>query len=132
MSDQSRASSPTGDGAAMQTTFAVEFVFEVESRAVAERLRRLLPGPEARSVEAEGYRSYVDTAGLDRPAVGASVPCRNRLAAELLYRAISDDGGVTKAVRSGTLALRQFESGFEQNRTPDDGPTVVAMTRYPR
>lgn len=130
MSEESRPSSPTGDATGVRTTFAVQFVFEVETQAVAERVRGLLPGPDPSEIEAEGYRSYVDTAGLARPAVGASVPCRDRATAEELYRTIGEADDVAESVRAGTLAVRRFEAEAGKDGASDE-PVVVEVTRYP-
>lgn len=108
-------------------TVAVQFVFEVENESVAEQFLDRLPGPESPNVTSAGYRSYVDSAGLRWPVVGASIPHFNRRCAEELYETLRGVDGVERSVRSGTLVLRRFDGGVGH----DEKPTVVAATRYP-
>ncbi|WP_135851311.1 hypothetical protein [Halorussus salinus] len=125
MSNTDATGSPTRETARPRTTFAVEFVFEVENRTLAEELRDELPGPSASGVMAEGYRAYVDSAGLARPAVGASIRYADRGEAEELYDAIPDFEERAQAVR-GRISLRRFERG----ESSDAEPAVLARTTY--
>lgn len=108
-------------------TVAVQFVLEVESESVAERFLDRLPDPESPAVSSVGYRSYVDSAGLRWPVVGASVPYSDRDSADELYRTVSGTEGAEASVRSGTLVIRRFDGGVLH----DEEPTVVAAKRYP-
>lgn len=117
--------SVTTDGVATRTTFAVQFVLEVETRSFAETIRDQLPAMETPTVSPGAYRSYVDSAGLARPAVGASVPFYDRQPAEGLYDMIPRLEGFDRLVRSGTLAIRKYD--FE---SPCEEPTVVAATHF--
>lgn len=107
------------------TTFAVQFVLEVENRAFAERIRARLPDPETAGVAAEGYRSYVDSDGLDHPVVGGSVPFYDENVAMALYAAIPDWDDFEESVRSGTMAIRA------RRGDPREDPVVVAASHYP-
>lgn len=108
-------------------TVAVQFVLEVESESVAERFLDRLPGPESPAVSSVGYRSYVDSAGLRWPVVGASVPYFDRDSADELYRTVRGIDGAEKSIRSGTLVIRRFGGGVLH----DEKPTVVVARRYP-
>ena len=127
LDDRSTEPRPPTDRLPVPTTFAVQFVLEVENRAFAEQIQDQLPGPETTGVEAERYRSYVDLDGLDYPVVGASIPFYDRTVAVALYEAIPDCDGFEKSVRSGTLAVRARKG---EHRSRED-PVVVAVTQYP-
>lgn len=109
------------------TTFAVQLVLEVESRAFAEKLRTRLPDEETTGVEADGYRSYVDSDGLDYPVVGASIPFYDRNAAVALYAGIPECDDFAASVRSGTMAIRARGA----DRRPREDPVVVAASQFP-
>lgn len=109
------------------STFAVQLVLEVESRAFAEQIRARLPDEETTGVAADGYRSYVDSDGLDHPVVGASIPFADRNAAVALYAGIPEYDDFEKSVRSGTLAIRTRRA----DQPPRADPVVVAASHFP-
>lgn len=87
--------------------YSVQFILEVTDRAFAEFVLDALPDTETASVDVAGYKTYVDEAGLEQPAVGASIPFCDRAAAESLYGSIPDLDGFDQSVESGTLAIRE-------------------------
>lgn len=112
-----------------RTAFAVEFVVEVEDRAVADLIRAPIPDPETPGVVAESHRSYVDTAGLAYPTVGGSVAFLDRRAADALYETVSARLAVEDRIRAGTLAVRRRVAGPPPDA--DFATVTVTMTRYP-
>lgn len=127
MLDDRSAGWHPNDESRVPTTFALQLVLEVENIAFAEQMRARLPGPETAEVAAEGYRSYVDSEGLDHPVVGASIPFYDRAVAVALYASIPDFDDFEESVRSGTIVVRACRSG----RSPREDPAVVAASHYP-
>ncbi|NEU57114.1 hypothetical protein [Halorussus sp. MSC15.2] len=125
--EDSTAERVTSEASRPRTTFAVQFVFEVEQRADAETIRAYLPHPDVPGVSRTGYRSYVESAGLRLPTTGGSVPYYDRRDAEQLYETLAETDDVDDSVAAGTLALRRFDGGTAL----DEEPVVVAATEFP-
>ncbi|NEU59186.1 hypothetical protein [Halorussus sp. MSC15.2] len=109
------------------TTYAVQFVLEVDDRAFADTLLDAVPDRDAARIDAEGYKTYVDETALGNPAVGASVPFYDLTAAEALYVSLQEVDGLEHCVESGTLAIREHAGVIEKGHEPP----VVARTAYP-
>jgi len=117
---------PTNASEHVPRTFAVELVLEVETRAFADRVRTRLLDPETAGVDTEGYRCYVDSAGLEYPVLGASIPVDDRNVATAMYAAILNCEGFETSVRSGTMVIRIYSD----EPHVDDAPTVVTASHF--